>query len=31
MCQVPLDLAQAVECVGVFAVILVTGGHIPML
>ncbi len=25
MCQVPLDLAQAVECIGVFAVILVTG------
>ena len=25
MCQVPLDLAQAIECVGVFAVIVVTG------
>ncbi len=25
MCQVPLDLAQAIECVGFFAVIVVTG------
>ncbi len=25
MCQVPLDLAQAIECVGVFAVLVVTG------
>ncbi len=25
MCQVPLDLAQAIECVGVFAVIVVSG------
>ncbi len=25
MCQVPLDLAQAIECVGGFAVTVVTG------
>ncbi len=25
MCQVPIDLTQTVECVGVFAVLVVTG------
>ncbi len=25
MCQVPLEQAQAIECVGIFAVLVVTG------